>query len=465
MQDSIDDINDGALQRDAFVLPTFRSFVDEGSSDIAIEDLDKPCTYLCGNSLGALPKRADEYVRQELEIWAKRGVEGHFNHPEGRPWSSTDHINPLLAELVGARTDEVACMSTLTANLHLMMNSFYKPTPSRYKILCETKAFPSDQYAFASQVTLHGLDPQNAVLELSPRSGEYTLREDDILSTIEREGASIALVLFPAVQYYSGQWFPMERITRAAKTQGCTVGWDLAHGIGNVPMALHDWDVDFAVWCTYKYLNSGPGGIAGLFVHEKWADEHKPRYAGWWGHDPATRFAMPPHFEPVRGAQGFQQSNPSALCNAALMGALEVFRDAGMLPAVRRRSVRLTGAFYERLTKSRWYVPPERAASYGFDSTGKGAQGGSKEVHPAFTIITPADPEARGAQLSLLLLPADSGLMPRVFAGLKRRGVVGDEREPDVIRLSPAPLYNTWADCERAAEVLDAVFEELTLAP
>jgi len=262
-------------QRSEFVLPTNRAVK---ATNVADNLLDEPCTYLCGNSLGALPKRAEALVLDELRVWGSCAVEGHFAHPHGRPWKDmTDHVNPLLAELVGAKSHEVACMGGLTNNLHLMMSTFYRPTATRYKILCEARAFSSDQYAFASQAAVHGLDPKTAVVALSPRTNEYNLREEDILAAIEREGSSIALLLFPGVQYYTGQWFAMENITRAAKDKGCICGWDLAHGIGNVPMALHDWNVDFAVWCSYKYLNAGPGAIAGLFVHEKWADSEKPK--------------------------------------------------------------------------------------------------------------------------------------------------------------------------------------------
>ncbi|OCB84240.1 kynureninase [Sanghuangporus baumii] len=450
---------EAAQQRAEFALPTNRAV---GGSKVA---LDKR----------ALPKRAQKIVHEEINVWATRAVEGHFDHPFERPWVSiTDHVNPLLAELVGAKENEVACMGSLTSNLHLLMNTFYKPTAIRYKILCETKAFPSDWYAFTSQAEVHGLDPATAILEISPRPGEYTLRKEDILSVIAREGHEIALVLFSGVQYYTGQYFPMEDITRAAKQKGCICGWDLAHAVGNVPVQLHDWDVDFAVWCSYKYLNAGPGAIAGLFIHEKWADVEKPRLAGWWGHDPNTRFAMPPLFSPIRGAQGFQQSNPDVLSVAALLGSLQVFRQAGMMPALRRRSLHLTGRLMDLLMKSKWYVQPQdvrrrygaqaEASLEGKDETPKGradSDNGGNGKSLGFTIITPLDPEARGAQLSLGILPPGKGLMQHVSEGLKSHGVIGDERKPDVIRLSPAPLYNTIEDCEQAAQALDYVFDDL----
>ncbi|KAJ7582890.1 kynureninase [Mycena floridula] len=402
------------------------------------DELDKSCIYLCGNSLGPLSQRSKALVEEEMQVWASRAVVGHFSHPLKREW--VDYVSlttPLLAELIGAHESEVACMGTLTANLHLLMNSFYKPTTQRFKILCEVKAFPSDQYAFASQVIAHGLDPSEAILEISPRAGEHTLREEDIIAALDREGSSIALVLFSGVQYYTGQWFGMENITRKAKEQGCICGWDLAHAIGNVPMFLHDWDVDFAVWCTYKYLNAGPGSIGGLFVHEKWNEG--PKFAGWWGHDPKTRFKMPPRFSPIDGAQGFQQSNPSILAAASLLGSLQIFKEIGM-PAIRERSLILTKHLEDLLRQSPYYEP-----------TGI----------PGFTIITPKDPDARGAQLSLLFLPVGSGTMQKIFDLLVSYGVIGDERHPDVIRLAPIGLYNTVKDCEEAVLYLSKAFEEI----
>ncbi|PBK78053.1 kynureninase [Armillaria solidipes] len=432
---------------DQFVLPTnkdVRAIKKAG-------DENGPCTYLCGNSLGALSKKSRALVEEELEVWSKRAVVGHFSHPHQREWVDIcDHVTPLLAEVVGAKEKEVACMGTLTANLHLMMDSFYKPTPSRYKILCEARAFPSDQYAFASQVRAHGLDPRNAILEMVPREGEFTLRQEDILDTLKREGSSIAIVLFSGVQYYTGQWFPMEIITQRAQALGCVCGWDLAHAVGNVPLSLHDWGVDFAVWCTYKYLNSGPGGIAGLFMHEKWDEREPPRHAGWWGNEPATRFEMRPTFSPIVGAQGFQQSNPSVLSVASLLGSLQTFKEAGMMIPIRERSLQLTGTLEKLLKQSKYFV-----AASEVHTTQNGA--GS----PGFTIITPEDPESRGAQLSLLFLPEGSGVMEKINDALTSYGIIADERRPDVIRLAPAPLYNTLQDCEVAASCLEKVFEEL----
>ncbi|KAF9005565.1 pyridoxal phosphate-dependent transferase [Cyathus striatus] len=429
-----------------FVVPTNTSI---GAS--LRSDGENPCNYLCGNSLGLLSKRSSALVQEELQIWGARAVLGHFDHPKARPWAKVaDNVTPLLAQVVGANEKEVACMGTLTNNLHLMMDSFYKPTPERYKILCEAKAFPSDQYAFASQALAHGLDPETTIIEIAPREGEYILREEDILETIRKEGHSIALVIFSGVQYYTGQWFPMQTITKAAKAHGCICGWDLAHAVGNVPLSLHDWNVDFAIWCSYKYLNSGPGGIAGLFVHEKWDTIKRPRSAGWWGHDLDTRFAMPPKFSPIPGAQGFQQSNPSVLAVVSLLGSLQALEEAGMIQPIRKRSVQLTGCLEKLLKQSNFYIPVDEAHDRP-----------AGDDRPAFTIITPTDPSSRGAQLSLLFLPVHSPVMRKVFHHLAQHGVIGDEREPNVIRFAPAPLYNTLLDCQQAAKYLEDAMNSL----
>jgi len=307
-------------------------------------------------------------------------------------------------------------------------------------------------------VKLHGFSPEDAIIEMFPREGEFSLREEDILEVIEKQGPSIALVIFSGVQYYTGQWFPMQSITKAAKTQGCICGWDLAHAIGNVPLSLHDWDVDWAVWCSYKYLNSGPGGIAGLYVHEKW-DQELPRYAGWWGHDPSTRFLMPPVFSPIRGAQGLQQSNPSVLAVASLLGSLQVFKEAGMVGRLRVRSIELTAHLEGLFVQSAYFVPPHEAAiklplcASPTDRT--------EHRRPAFTIITPTDANSRGSQLSLLFFSSDTGLMHKVFGGLHSYGVIGDERHPNVIRLTPTALYNTVQDCENTAKYLEVVLKAL----
>ncbi|OAX43542.1 kynureninase [Rhizopogon vinicolor AM-OR11-026] len=448
---------------DQFIIP---SNEDIGATAVPEENADQRCTYLCGNSLGPLNKRSKALLQDELHVWGTRAVEGHFAHPYGREWVNiTDTVTPSLADLVGASENEVACMGTLTANLHLMMATFYKPAAGRFKILCEGQAFPSDQYAFDSQARLHGYDPNEAIIEMWPREGEYTLRGSDILDLITKEGPSIALVIFSGVQYYTGQWFPMKAITNAAKAQGCICGWDLAHAIGNVPMALHDWGVDFAVWCSYKYLNSGPGGVGGLFVHKKWENILQPQYAGWFGHDPATRFDMPPQFSAIPGAQGFQQSNPPVLATVSLLGSLQIFKEVGMMGPLRERSLQLTSELETRLMKSRFYVPVnEVSARYLFRGGAGGKDHTTQQDQSGFTIITPRDPESRGSQLSLLFLPPDSDVMEKVANALSVQGVVGDKRKPNVIRLAPAPLYNTLGDCERAAACLEDAFEGLTEA-
>lgn len=448
MMTSIDHLNlDIVLTGDEFLIPTHKDISAKVPEDMA----EQRCTYLCGNSLGPLAKRSRALIEEELRVWSTLAVEAHFDHPHGREWMNiAATVTPLLADLVGAKEKEIACMSTLTANLHLMMNSFYKPTPDRYKILCESRAFPSDQYAFASQVQYHGYDPKDAVIQLAPRDGEFTLRESDILDVIAKEGSSISLVIFSGVQYYTGQLFPMQTITKAAKAQGCVCGWDLAHAVGNVPLSLHDWDVDFAVWCSYKYLNSGAGGIGGLFMHEKWETTKLPQFAGWWGHDPATRFTMPPTFSPIPGAQGFQQSNPSILTTVSLLGSLQVFKQVGWMNPLRERSIALTARLEALLHQTGFYVSPEEAGRYAPDGP------------PRFTIITPKEPERRGTQLSLLFLPLRSNVMEKIFNHLRSEGVIADERKPDVIRVAPAPLYSTAKDCERAAECFKRAFEAIT---
>ncbi|EJU05421.1 kynureninase [Dacryopinax primogenitus] len=420
--------------RDEFYIP--QNGAVGASNDLPA---DQPCTYMCGNSLGLLSKLSESLVQGELRVWATRGVVGHFSHPYGREWVEFgEKLSPLLAPIVGAHSNEVISMSTLTANLHLMMNAFYKPTKERFKILCEARAFPSDRYAFHSQASAHGFDPKEAVVAMSPREGEHILREEDILDIIAKEGSSIAVICFSGVQYYTGQLFDMQRITHAGKHAGCIVGWDLAHAIGNVPLSLHDWGVDWAVWCTYKYLNSGAGGIGGLFVHSKWDNIKKPDYAGWWGQQLSTRFQMPEDFTPIPGAWGYQQSNPSCLTLASLLGSLEIFQSAGGVQATRKKSVLLTGYLDGLLRQSNFYCAPEG---------------------PSFTIITPSDPFRRGAQLSLLF--SSLGTMQKVFDGLTNAGVICDERQPDVIRLSPVPLYNTFVDVKRAVDVLEAVMGSL----
>jgi kynureninase len=381
--------------------------------------------YLCGNSLGLQPVSAAGLLAEELEDWKRLGVEGHFRGR--RPW--VDYHRQFaagLAQLTGSAPGETAAMNTLTVNLHLLMVSFYRPTPERWRMLIEKPAFPSDRYAAESQVRFHGFDPADALLEIGPREGESWIREEDILRAIDEFGDTIALVLLPGVQYYSGQVFDMREITGAARAKGCRVGWDLAHAIGNVPLRLHDWGCDFATWCSYKYLNGGPGAVSGIFVHARHAEAGGlPRFAGWWGHDRASRFDMGPEFRPMPGAEGWQLSNPPILSLTPLLASLELFERAGM-EALRRKSEQLTG-FLEALLIRR--------------------------LADQARILTPAAPGERGCQLSVSLQAGrDRGR--EVFAGLSAAGVVCDWREPDVIRVAPVPLYNRYADCERFVEVL-----------
>ena len=376
-----------------------------------------PSVYLCGHSLGLQPERAREYVEQELEDWAKLGVEAHFR---GRhPWMPYHRLlTENMAGIVGANADEVVLMNSLTVNLHLMMVSFYRPTPQRNRLVVEAGAFPSDQYAFASQLRFHGFDPTDSLIELTPREGESTIRQEDIESLLEREGACIALVLLGGVNYATGQLFDMEAITRAAHVQGCVAGFDLAHAAGNVPLRLHEWDVDFAVWCSYKYLNGGPGCVGGCFVHERHARAFDlPRFAGWWGHDQQSRFLMGPDFQPMPGAEGWQLSNPSIMSMAPLRASLEVFADAGMRQ-LRSKSESLTG-YLEFLL--------------------------DREGTRPYSIITPHEPEQRGAQLSIRMHKADRRICDRLL----EHGIVCDWREPDILRVAPVPLYNSYSDVYR----------------
>jgi kynureninase len=374
-------------------------------------------TYFCGHSLGLQPLRAREYVLDELRDWAMLGVQGHFK--KSRPWLAYHELlTPCLAQLTGAQSEEVVAMNSLTVNLHLLLASFYRPTTERYKILIERGAFPSDRYAAASQIQWHGFDAKDALLEVAPRAGENTVRTDDIEALLEREGARIATVLLPGVQYLTGQCFDMARITAVAHRQGCRVGFDLAHAVGNVPLSLHDWNVDFAVWCSYKYLNAGPGAIGGAFVHRRHVtDATLPRLAGWWGHNSASRFTMPETFDPLPSVEAWQLSNPPILAAAPLLASLELFSKA-TLPALRSKSLQLT-SFLEQLLTER--LPQQ------------------------VTIITPREADARGAQLSLRL-NAPREQAKHIHAQLETRGFICDWREPDILRVAPAPFYNTYQE-------------------
>lgn len=383
-----------------------------------------PLVYLCGNSLGLMPKAAAARVQAELEAWGRLGVEAHFEGPH--PWYS--YGAPLcepLARLAGARPDEVVAMNSLTVNLHLMLVTFYRPEGRRRKILLEESAFPSDRYALASHLAARGI-PADALLVARPRPGERLLRSEDLEALLAREGQEIALVWLGAVHYYTGQLLELERITAAARRAGCVVGFDLAHAIGNVPLALHDWGVDFAVWCSYKYLNAGPGSVGGCYLHERHGrDVTLPRFAGWWGNDPATRFAMQSQadFVPVAGMAGWQVSNPPILALAPLAASLELFERASFA-ALRRKSERLTGYLEFLLT----------------------ALGGDR-----LAVLTPQQPAERGCQLSVLVR---GGGAEALIRRLRERGIVTDYREPDVIRVAPVPLYNTFAEVWRFGRTL-----------
>jgi kynureninase len=382
------------------------------------------CIYLCGHSLGLQPKTVSSYLEQELRDWAQLGVEGHFH--AANPWMPYHRLlTEQTATLLGAEPVEVAVMNSLTVNLHLMMASFYRPTTERRKILVERGAFPSDQYAVESQIRFHGFDPASSLLELTPRDGESCLRDEDIEALIEREGDSIALILIGGVNYVTGQAFDMAGITKAGRRKGCVVGFDLAHAVGNIALRLHDWEPDFAVWCTYKYLNGGPGCVGGCFVHQRHARAWRlPRLAGWWGHDEATRFQMGPDFHPMEGAEGWQVSNPPILALAALRASLEIFAEAG-LERCRAKSVILTGYMQFLL---------------------------ERQVSPKFSIITPGEEQRRGAQLSIRLPGIGRQLCDRLMAA----GVIGDWREPDTFRVAAVPLYNSYQDVYRFVERFSA---------
>jgi kynureninase len=385
------------------------------------------CIYLCGHSLGLQPKTAAAYVEQELKDWAALGVEGHFHAKN--PWMRYHRLlTEQTAELVGAKPLEVVVMNSLTVNLHLMMVSFYRPTKERHKIVVERGAFPSDQYAVKSQISFHGFDPAASLIELTPRPGESCLHDEDIDALIEREGHEIALIMLGGVNYATGQAFDMARITRAGHARGCVVGFDLAHAAGNLLLKLHEWGPDFAVWCSYKYLNGGPGCIAGCFVHERYTHSWElPRFAGWWGHDEGSRFEMGPEFQPMPGADGWQLSNPSIVSLAILRASMDIFHEAG-IEQLRAKSVVLTG-YLEFLLN----------------------QNASRK----FSIATPREKERRGAQLSIRVPERGRALCEQ----LNREGIVGDWREPDTFRVAPVPLYNSFQDVFRFARRFMAIVE------
>ncbi len=382
--------------------------------------------YFCGNSLGLQPKGARAAVQQVLDKWAHEAVEGHFR---GQAQWMTYHeqLREPLARIVGALPGEVVAMNTLTANLHLMMVSFYRPTQARPAILMEAGAFPSDRHAVESQIRFHGFDPATDLIEVQPDEGEGTISMEAIEQAIAEHGPRLALVLWPGIQYRTGQAFDLAEITRLAHAAGAVVGFDLAHAAGNIPLALHDAEVDFAVWCNYKYLNAGPGAVGGAFVHQRHAQSDLPRFAGWWGHEKETRFLMAPEFKPTPGAEGWQLSNPPVLAMAPLLASLELVDRAGGMPALRSKSEKLT-SFLEELIEAR--------------------------LLDTLEIITPAEPERRGCQLSLRVTEGPERGR-ELFDYLVKVGVLGDWREPDVIRISPVPLYNSFKDIYRFVEEVE----------
>lgn len=404
---------------------TLREFREQFS--LPLGNNNEPVIYFAGNSLGLMPKSARAFVEEELDNWAKFGVEAH--HEAGTPWYSYhEALREPAARIVGAKPLEVICMNSLTVNLHLMMATFYRPNKSRFKLLMEEPAFPSDTYAIKTQLIHHGLDPKDALILARPRKGEFTVRTEDILDLIGRHADQLAVVIIGAVNFFTGEFFDIQTITAAAQKHGIVAGFDLAHAAGNVPVSLHDWNVDFAVWCSYKYLNAGPGAVAGAFVHERHATNTKlPRLAGWFGNDPNTRFKLhlEPEFVPVASADGWQISNPPIFAMAPLRASLSIFLEAGGMEPLRAKSTKLTG-YLEFLIE----------------------QIGSKK----FSIITPSSLTERGAQLSIQVHEHPKQLHEKLIAA----GVKCDFREPNVIRAAPTPLYNTFHEVWRFAQILAA---------
>ena len=392
---------------------------------------ERNCIYFTGNSLGLQPKTVSRYVQQELDDWAKMGVEGHFH--ARNPWMPYHEIFPRqLSNIVGCKENEVVVMNSLTVNLHLLMVSFYHPTNERYKIICETKAFPSDQYAFETQVKYHGYDPKDAIIEVEPRKEEYAIRNEDIISTIKEHGDSTALVLFGGVNYYTGQYFDLKSITDAAHSVGAYAGFDLAHAVGNVELKLNEWNVDFACWCSYKYLNSSPGGVAGIYINEKHvANKELPRFAGWWGYTKETRFKMEKGFEPIPTAEGWQLSNAPILSMAAHKASLNIFEEAGM----------------ERLHAKRKLLSDYLLFILDYCNE----RSGEKIIE----VITPRNHNERGCQVSMLMMKKGK----EIFEALTKQGVIADWREPNVIRVAPVPLYNSFEDIWRFGKIISSILE------
>jgi kynureninase len=389
---------------------------------LPIKKNGEPYVYLCGNSLGLQPRSTREAIEQELKDWENYGVEGHFHAKN--PWMPYhEFLTNAMANLVGAKPVEVVVMNTLSVNLHLMMVSFYQPTKKRCKILIEFDAFPSDKYAVESQIKFHGFDPKECLIELKAREGEELIRMEDIEKVIEEQGAEIALIMIGNTNYYTGQFFDMKKITELGHAKGCKVGFDCAHGAGNVELNLHDSGADFAVWCSYKYINSGPGSLGGCFVHERHSNDNSlPKFAGWWGHNKDTRFGMRDGFDPILGVESWQLSNPPILSMAAILASLKIFEEAG-ISNLRKKAIQLT-SYLEFLVDK---INDDRVK-----------------------IITPRDPKERGSQLSIQVKSADKSL----FDKISEKGVIADWREPDVIRIAPVALYNSYMDVFRFAKIL-----------
>jgi len=382
----------------------------------------EPVIYFTGNSLGLQPKRTQKYIDEIMSDWSELGVEGHF-HADRSWWDYHERLAAPLAKVVGAKPSEVSVMNTLTVNLHLLMVSFYRPTAKRFKILCEEKAFPSDQYMLQSQVRFHGRAPESAIVEVKKREGEHFWRTEDVIAKIREVGNELALVLIGGVNYYNGQVFDMETITAAGTSVGAQVGWDLAHAAGNVELQLHDWNVDFAAWCSYKYMNSGPGNASGVFINEKYHGKTDiPRFEGWWGTKKENRFLMKPEFEPMPNADAWQLSNPPVLSLAPYLASLDMFEETGMAPLIKKRKKIV--AYLEFILREI-----------------------DKETKGSFEIITP---KARGCQLSVFL----HGQGRSLFDFLMENGVITDWREPNVIRLAPAPFYCSFEDMYRFGQLL-----------
>ncbi|CAL3961885.1 unnamed protein product [Diplocarpon coronariae] len=433
--------------REQFIIPSKSNLQ---TKKVVKPESDDPSIYFCGNSLGLQPRATREYLSTYLDTWATVGVLGHFRALEDSPmiqWQLlAEDVSRQFAPIVGASAQEVGIMGSLTVNLHLLMASFYLPTTGKSKIIMDWKAFPSDYFAIESQIKQHGFDPKENMIMIGPEDGTYEVTTESILCVIDKHASTSALLLLPGIQYYTGQFFDMQTITAYAQSRGLVVGWDLAHAVGNVPLQLHDWNVDFAVWCTYKYLNSGPGGVGGFYVHERFGkveytvgEDSRPVYrhrlAGWYGGDQVGRMNMKNEFRPTPGAAGYQVSTSCTLSLASLLGSVSIFTKTNMA-SIRTKSLLLTGYLSHLLQLSPHYRPhlsPDQPQT-------------------GFSIITPLSPSSHGSQLSLLFAP---GQLDAVSEALEAAGVVVDKRRPDVMRVAPVPLYNTFAEVWRFVRLLE----------